>query len=225
MRATYSDMHRVYTRIWLGVWAPPAAAACLAGLATTDVTRVLFLSVLMAGLAAVSVLPFGQGRSTEGGPRGVAALRATRVAAGTIAVSGWMALLGDLVWPIAVIAGITSPPAARFVRSLLRSRSVARLAAGASLPPDHRMSSAVEDLDDLQLCRVWHRSYFSLREARSVGQRCKIVALRQACMEEMERRDPDGLRSWLASSPHPFEAPEPHVRRRRDHRPGGRESR
>ena len=217
-------MTRLYPRIWLIVWSPPAAIACLVGLATTDVRPVVFLSVLLAGLAALSVVPFGQGRSAEGGPRRVAAQRATRVAAGTIAVAGWIALLGELVWPLAVLAGVTSPPAARFVRSLLRSRSLARLAAGVSLPPDHQMNSVVADLDDLQLCQVWHKSYFSLREAPSVGQRCKLVALRQACMDEMARRDADGLRIWLASAPQPFEDPEPYVRRRRDHRPGGHES-
>lgn len=214
-------MSRIYTRIWLTVWSPPAAIACLAGLATTDVTPVLFLAVLLAGLAALSVVPLGQGRSAEGGPRRLATQRATRVAAGTIALGGWIPLMGDLVWPLAVLACVTSPAAARFIGARLRSRSLARMAAGISLPPPDQMKSLVADLDDLQLCQVWHTSYFSLREAPSVGQRCRIVALRQACIDEMARRDADGLRIWLASAPRPFDDPEPYLRRNRDHRPGG----
>jgi hypothetical protein len=51
-----------------------------------------------------------------------------------------------------------------------------------------------------ELCRQWLDSYHALSKASSTQARLRIVMNRQRCLDELERRDPDGLQAWLASS-------------------------
>lgn len=64
-----------------------------------------------------------------------------------------------------------------------------------------------------QLCYAWGASYGLLQRAESPGVRLRIIAARQEFLDELERRDPDGFNTWLASaastagSPEQFIAP------------------
>lgn len=51
-----------------------------------------------------------------------------------------------------------------------------------------------------QLCRQWLDSYAALSRACTSQARLRVVIARQHCLDELERRDPDGLQAWLASS-------------------------
>jgi hypothetical protein len=51
-----------------------------------------------------------------------------------------------------------------------------------------------------ELCRQWLDSYDALSQASNTQARLRIVRTRQRCLDELERRDPDGLQAWLASS-------------------------
>lgn len=50
------------------------------------------------------------------------------------------------------------------------------------------------------LCRQWRDSYDALRQARTDNQRLRIVVERAHCLDELGRRDPEGLQAWLASA-------------------------
>lgn len=50
-----------------------------------------------------------------------------------------------------------------------------------------------------ELCAAWAQSCADLRKAPP-GQRLRYVEERQSYLDELERRDPDGLRAWLATS-------------------------
>ncbi len=50
------------------------------------------------------------------------------------------------------------------------------------------------------LRRQWRESYEALRQARTDKQRLRIVLERQHCLDELDRRDPEGLQAWLASA-------------------------
>ena len=51
-----------------------------------------------------------------------------------------------------------------------------------------------------QLCREWHESYEALQQAATSVARLRIVMARQRCLDELERRDPEGLNAWLWSN-------------------------
>jgi hypothetical protein len=51
-----------------------------------------------------------------------------------------------------------------------------------------------------ELCRQWCESFDALREATTPVARLRIVMARERCLDELERRDPEGLHAWLESS-------------------------
>jgi len=53
-----------------------------------------------------------------------------------------------------------------------------------------------------QLCLDWQTSYAALQRAGSPSTRMRIIAARQRCLDELERRDPDGFSDWIASTAH-----------------------
>jgi hypothetical protein len=50
------------------------------------------------------------------------------------------------------------------------------------------------------LCRQWQDSYPALRSAPTHSLRLQIVEARAQCLDELERRDPEGLNAWLGSN-------------------------
>ncbi|MFG1912356.1 hypothetical protein [Kribbella sp. NPDC048928] len=50
------------------------------------------------------------------------------------------------------------------------------------------------------LCRQWRDSYEALHRAKTGRQRLRIVLERQLCLDELGRRDPEGLEAWLTSA-------------------------
>ncbi len=65
-----------------------------------------------------------------------------------------------------------------------------------------------EELDEstastAQLCRQWHDSFEDLHQAVTPAARLRIVASRQRCLDELERRNPAGLNAWLSSTATP----------------------
>jgi hypothetical protein len=57
----------------------------------------------------------------------------------------------------------------------------------------------LRDLDDEALCLAWRRSFVRLQQAPSLSARLRHVQERQRLLDELERRNPDGLAAWLAS--------------------------
>ncbi|QNN51868.1 hypothetical protein [Nocardioides mesophilus] len=51
---------------------------------------------------------------------------------------------------------------------------------------------AVEDL-----CLAWQSSFLALKRCTTPEARLRVVAERQACLDELERRDPEALHAWL----------------------------
>jgi hypothetical protein len=109
-----------------------------------------------------------------------------------------------------LVAGC-SPYAVRHFHRWLGQR------AGRSCPPqqaepvDHEHTPEIEPgpapessvvfrtLSDAALCQVWRSSFSALQAASSLSQRMRIVEARQDCLDEFERRHPQGLTAWLAS--------------------------
>jgi hypothetical protein len=55
------------------------------------------------------------------------------------------------------------------------------------------------DLPDEQLFNAWQLSYVLLQHARTTPDRIALVTIRQRYLDELERRNPDGFRLWMAN--------------------------
>jgi hypothetical protein len=82
-----------------------------------------------------------------------------------------------------------------------RTTRAAPADAGSCSPPTVTASEVtatwVSGLTDSELCLCWRRSYVVLHEAMDPLQRAWVAAVRRHYLDEMERRDPDGLHRWL----------------------------
>jgi hypothetical protein len=67
---------------------------------------------------------------------------------------------------------------------------------------------AFTELDDEALCRLWRRTYWQLQLDATATELLDLVALRQACLDELERRNPTALRAWLSSGARASGGPE-----------------
>lgn len=64
---------------------------------------------------------------------------------------------------------------------------------------DLGLRPSVAELTDVQLVRAWRISFAVLQDVRTAMARERVVALRQAYLDEMERRDPAAFGAWLES--------------------------
>jgi hypothetical protein len=70
---------------------------------------------------------------------------------------------------------------------------------------------APEDLDDDALCWAWRRSYVVLQRTHTAPRRLHVVEVRQAYLDELERRNAMGLSAWLASGARAAGNPSPFI--------------
>jgi hypothetical protein len=68
-------------------------------------------------------------------------------------------------------------------------------------------------LDDATLCRTWRESFHRVRRAHSVRELEGVVEQRRRCLDELERRSPDGFAAWIASGAQPGGDPSPFLRK------------
>jgi hypothetical protein len=62
-----------------------------------------------------------------------------------------------------------------------------------------RAAEELPQLDDASLCLAWRRSFVPLSQRPSVVKQMFLVEQRQAYLDEIERRSPQGLAAWLDS--------------------------
>jgi hypothetical protein len=148
---------------------------------------VLGLLILVGGLIAATGYEPGDSESPRY-TRGRTVLGAVTGCAAVAAAVGLATVLGVAVlWLSLFLAGV-SPPAVRWYG---RGAGSTRVAAGRHDVP---ICSTPE------LCRQWHDSYEDLEQAETPVARLRVVMARQRCLDELERRDPEGLNAWLAST-------------------------
>jgi hypothetical protein len=82
---------------------------------------------------------------------------------------------------------------------------------------DDLLGTRVAQLDDDALFRLWRRTFWQLEGQPTVDELARLVALRQTCLDELARRNPDALRAWLESGARASGGPERFWRRRQDH--------
>lgn len=145
------------------------------------------IGVVIGVSAAIGCQSENAGTGSTPGP-GRTALTALMAGTAIVAVTGLAAVIGGLVaGGLLLVLAASSPPVLRWYGRRLRRTPAA---AKDEWPP----------LSTAELCRQWQDSYEALREAATASARLRIVEARQRCLDELERRDPDGLNAWLASA-------------------------
>lgn len=123
----------------------------------------------------------------------------------TVLLSGLAILVAAMVmldvtagaaWPVVAGVLLTSPTVASYGFGLfVRPRT----AVGASTDPAEREIADVSVMVTAEVVRAWRASFPLLARARTCAARAAIVTRRQQYLDELMRRDPDGVRRWLSS--------------------------
>lgn len=221
-----------YARAWFNTTAALAAVGLIATLVVWSFFAVLgvFLSVAVIGGGSSAAAWM------DDGP--IDWRRVLRVSAATgVAVLGTLGL-GVMVGPVALlvllVAAATSPQALTQLRRVLTRWSAGQPPATAP-PAPHGSSSAhsgevtqppgravdavspaPESLEVRDLCRAWRASFDQLEHSRSPTERLEVVRARQAYLDTLERRNPDGLAAWLAAGACPAGDPSAYLLRKND---------
>lgn len=205
---------RTYTSWWWSVWGTVMLLGMLLSVLVWPPSSVVVVFLLAALSAAVATTTYFRQRPDRAIPAPglgrTSTVTGVAVGATTVGLSAVGSLSGALLLLVLLAAGATSPWA---VRVLLRNapdprpsptppREAHTHPALAPLPDrlvDSAIPSAVQRLTDADLCRAWRVSFGALSEAGTAAARARVVELRQAYLDEIDRRHPTGLATWLSS--------------------------
>lgn len=90
--------------------------------------------------------------------------------------------------------------------------------AAGDVPAPAGQDRRIRELTDNALCQLWRRTFWELQSEVDRAAVLALVATRQACLDELERRNPAAVKAWLSSGATAWVGPErfwPH-----DHRSG-----
>jgi hypothetical protein len=168
---------------------------------------VVVLVFAFAAATATLVIACGDDAVDSAGSGGLGrrlrltAIHAGAVGAGSVAAAAVASASPIILAVLLLLSGGTSPRVVGLVRARLADREQSRF----DLRPDQAQvwtdmaASAARALTDHDLCRAWCTSFDVLQSASGVEARARVVSLRQAYLDELDRRDPLGLSAWLAS--------------------------
>jgi hypothetical protein len=179
---------------------------------TPLVTVGLATGLLLAVSLTVALLR-SRGRDAGDGRERLPVWHVSVCAVGT--VLGFWALLSfspPLALLVVIVASLTSPPVLGRVRRAVRSPR--RPGAESTHPllsvgePDQRPEPSLGPMDDRALCRAWRESFWDLQRQTTTTGALRVVAFRQCCLDELERRDAAALHAWLGHGPRASSGPE-----------------
>lgn len=232
-------MH-TYTKIWVAVGVPIlAAGSALAMVENVGAAVLLFAFGAIAG--AVIHLDREDVVRAEGERRRRLAPHTSRRTVGPAILGGLMlagslglALMdGQIFLGIILLAAITSPWAVRPLVAATRREKVPdyplagvidiesaqRLWVEATmsmeLVPSVDIETALAELphlSDLEVCHAWRRSFVVLDSVSNPRDRLAVVQLREAYLDELDRRQPRALRAWLAAGGRAASGPDKYFR-------------
>ena len=195
-----------YRSSWLLAWSTTSLLGVCLALLLWPVGAVVLLFAIAATTAAL-ISAYTDGTVDVPEPEALrtrlrrVAVRAGSLGVGAVAVVALAAVAPHVLLVLLLLAGATSPHCVGLVRGHLDDR---RLRAS-RLRPDHARAwsetavSTAQGLTDHDLCHAWCTSFDVLQSTSNVEARARIVCLRQAYLDELDRRDPHGLHAWLTS--------------------------
>jgi hypothetical protein len=145
------------------------------------------------------------------------AVRASVVVTGVLLTS--CAALADLTWsdvvllvPLAAAGWLLLASGTDSVAGVEEAEESSAQESGAAAT--HEPERDRQDMTDAELCQRWRRSFTALADARTPGERLEVVRTRQAYLDEIERRHPAELQTWLASGARAAGNPMPFLTRK-----------
>lgn len=189
-------------RIWWVLAAITWLAGCSAAVETVAVSALVVLAIFVGLNAAGFSVAGALVNDAESGRIRLAVRNGVIAAAATIAVLGLIAGFGGWGLLICLLFAATSPPATeRFWRWWEQQRLERR---EQQIPPEERRVSdhprrRCSEMTTSELVHAWRASFTSLQRAQTTTAKNEIVDRRQQYLDELERRDPDGIRRWLDS--------------------------
>jgi hypothetical protein len=182
-----------YRRVWQVVCGVLAVIGIVVGFVVLPAAAWVVFGLLAVVVALAMVV--GADPETGDGPSvGHGMLVGLGAAVGVAALLAYAAILNVGALVVLLLPAVTSPPAVRRYAAVL----------GMNRRP---AEPTVADFGTDKLCRDWLDSYDALRKAGSHPERLRIVADRQRCLDELERRDPEGFHAWLGSAAGPATDP------------------
>lgn len=160
---------------------------------------IAFFSAAVAASLALSAVPVDMSINER-------VTRATRYAligaVVAITVIGLISILGGFGLLVALLFAASSPAAVGWLSAWrMRTRpdpQEARIPTEECVPQGPS-STPVAEMSTPELVLAWRASFNSLLRAQTTASMGHIVARRQQYLDELERRDPMGLRRWLES--------------------------
>lgn len=220
---------QAYRAIWLNTVAILGGIGVLVALLGHRVDVHLVVAVTIG--ASVGTLTYVARQVRQDPRRRRQALLATAGATATLpAVIGLVTLGGPVALLVVCLFAVASPPVLRALRLAPRRPPSSPPTSGAPTSRDQsagdRASAPAEPADadadadevlqgvramsDAELSRAWPASSDGLVQAREAGDTVelgRLVVLRQAYLDELERRNPSDFPLWLAGSAHPASDP------------------
>lgn len=215
----------IYQSAWMLSWTVVAASGVALSITGLPVAVLIILAVFGSGAGLLTQRISRTRGNGTGADRKLdrlvpsAGARAGAGACFLLALSGLSTFIGSLALLLAVIAVITSPwvihfLAVRFAKgttpaapplqddeapteSILRRETV-----------DMDLASSMKAQSYESLCRTWRTTYLPVRLTADPVSLEKLLTLRRACLDELERRDPTAFRSWFHSQPRASGSPE-----------------
>lgn len=139
---------------------------------------------------------------------------------GLITVS--LAALGSVSLPLTVLVAAVLVAGSRWARRSIKDsshplgRHLSPAGGTASwsepTPPPAALDTNVARLSAAELCNAWRHSYPALQRTSDYHQRARLVTWRQALLDEIEKRDAEGLRAWLSADAQPTNSPKNFLR-------------
>ena len=80
------------------------------------------------------------------------------------------------------------------------------------LPDRPAQAAGISGRPTPDLCRLWTDTGTEIARATTPDRVARLLEVREAVLEELERRDPEGVRRWLDSAPPATASPLPYVR-------------
>jgi hypothetical protein len=209
---------------WRALWGAVAAVAIAAALIVWPLSVVVGLFFIPGFVAAFATFLYYREPTKPLATRPQALRRSfsvgTRTGACAVALMSLASSLPTLVWPLLALCLCTSPLVLRRVRDALRSTSQSRRRRERAPTEEAAwwgmLAREVEGLADGELCRVWRGSYSALLEASDATTAAEVVRVRQAYLDELDRRHQRAMSAWLASGPRPATGPERFLRAPRE---------
>jgi len=211
-----------YARVWRGAWAVLTTVGLgLAALHWSPGIVLLAVTVSSASAVAVLVLAINGWRWARPAPDSGGVVNTLRRAlwagAATVALCALMGASPPIALLVLLLLALTSPPVIRLVGREARHKPPAGPQARATAPvrpaaPAPGPRTSIPDdglaLDDEQVCRLWRRTFWELQSEPAVDERLRLVAVRQWCLDELDRRNSAALHAWLDSGARASGGPE-----------------